>query len=119
MCYAGYGIIEAPGVVLFHSESPAVNLLVWLWWVGDGDVQAQTETVWRQASRYSVPGVAFINKMDRDGADFDKALATIEKRLGALPLFCRARMARREAGRMPRSTWLMGTGHLLTCTLWM
>lgn len=41
--------------------------------------------MWRQASRYSVPGVAFINKMDRDGADFDKALATIEKRLGALP----------------------------------
>ena len=46
-------------------------------------VQPQSETVWRQAERYHVPRVAFINKMDRIGADFDKAFQSMEKRLGA------------------------------------
>jgi elongation factor G len=44
--------------------------------------QAQTETVWRQAQKYRVPAVAFVNKMDREGADFTHALASIGKRLG-------------------------------------
>ena len=48
-----------------------------------GGVQPQSETVWRQANRYKVPRVAFINKMDRVGADFHKVVARIRDRLGA------------------------------------
>jgi elongation factor G len=51
-----------------------------------GGVEPQSETVWRQADRYAVPRIAFINKMDRIGADFYKAVEMIEKRLGANPL---------------------------------
>jgi elongation factor G len=46
-------------------------------------VEPQSETVWRQADRYGVPRVAFINKMDRMGADFYASLASIRNRLGA------------------------------------
>jgi len=49
-------------------------------------VQPQSETVWRQANRYHVPRIAFINKMDRIGADFHRALHTMETRLGANPV---------------------------------
>ncbi|MBU1220597.1 elongation factor G [Myxococcota bacterium] len=49
-------------------------------------VQPQSETVWRQADKYKVPRVAFINKMDRQGADFDRAVATMKSRLGANPV---------------------------------
>ena len=48
-----------------------------------GGVEPQSETVWRQADRYSVPRVAFVNKMDRVGADFDNVVAEIRQRLGA------------------------------------
>ncbi|MBO8087919.1 MAG: GTP-binding protein, partial [Marichromatium sp.] len=41
-------------------------------------VQPQSETVWRQADKYKVPRIAFINKMDRGGADFDRAVATMK-----------------------------------------
>ncbi len=51
-----------------------------------GGVEPQSETVWRQAERYNVPRVAFINKMDRTGADFFRVVEMIEKRLGARPL---------------------------------
>ena len=46
-------------------------------------VQPQSETVWRQMDKYRVPRIAFINKMDRVGADFPQAIESIEKRLGA------------------------------------
>jgi len=49
-------------------------------------VQPQSETVWRQADRYRVPRIAFINKMDRVGADFHKAIGTMKARLGAVPV---------------------------------
>ena len=49
-------------------------------------VQSQSETVWRQADRYHVPRIGFINKMDRVGADFWKAVAMIRERLNARPL---------------------------------
>jgi elongation factor G len=49
-------------------------------------VQPQSETVWRQAQRYHVPRIAFINKMDRVGADFNKAVKSMETRLGAVPV---------------------------------
>src|SRR5512140_1881471 len=48
-----------------------------------GGVEPQSETVWRQADRYGVPRIAFVNKMDRVGADFDNVLAMIRDRLGA------------------------------------
>jgi peptide subunit release factor RF-3 len=46
-------------------------------------VQPQSETVWRQANKYLVPRIAFINKMDRVGADFDAAIDSMHKKLGA------------------------------------
>ena len=49
-------------------------------------VEAQSETVWKQADRYQVPRIAFINKLDRDGADFDRVFAEIKDRLGANPV---------------------------------
>jgi len=48
-----------------------------------GGVQPQSETVWRQATRYKVPRVAFVNKMDRTGANFDRVVRQIKERLGA------------------------------------
>ncbi len=48
-----------------------------------GGVEPQSETVWRQADKYRVPRIAFINKMDRVGADFDRGVAMIRERLGA------------------------------------
>ena len=51
-----------------------------------GGVEPQSETVWRQADRYGVPRIAFVNKMDRMGADFDRCLAMMQSRLGASPV---------------------------------
>ncbi|NOR50741.1 MAG: elongation factor G, partial [Desulfuromonadales bacterium] len=51
-----------------------------------GGVEPQSETVWRQADKYGIPRIAFINKMDRIGADFERCVEMISDRLGALPL---------------------------------
>jgi elongation factor G len=51
-----------------------------------GGVEAQSETVWRQAEKYGVPRVAFVNKMDRSGADFFKVYGEIKEKLGANPV---------------------------------
>ena len=51
-----------------------------------GGVEPQSETVWRQADRYQVPRVAFVNKMDRAGADFDRVVEQIRDRLRAVPV---------------------------------
>lgn len=51
-----------------------------------GGVEPQSETVWRQANKYHVPRMAFVNKMDRSGADFLKVIGQIETRLGAHPV---------------------------------
>ena len=48
--------------------------------------EPQSETVWRQANKYGVPRMCFINKMDRVGADFYRCLGMIEDRLGANPI---------------------------------
>lgn len=48
-----------------------------------GGVQSQSETVWRQANRYEVPRMVFVNKMDRTGADFYRVVDQIKNRLGA------------------------------------
>ncbi|TVL98695.1 MAG: elongation factor G [Candidatus Brocadia sp. WS118] len=55
---------------------------------GVGGVEAQSETVWRQADRYGVPRICFVNKMDRIGADFNKVVGEINERLGmkAIPI---------------------------------
>jgi elongation factor G len=50
---------------------------------GVAGVQPQSETVWRQATKYNVPRLAFINKMDRVGADFKMSVDSIHKKLGA------------------------------------
>jgi elongation factor G len=55
-----------------------------------GGVEPQSETVWRQADKYRVPRIAFINKMDRVGADFDRGVRMIRDRLkaNAIPSSC-------------------------------
>src|SRR6266481_2517141 len=51
-----------------------------------GGVEPQSETVWRQADKYNVPRIAFVNKMDRVGADFDNVIEMMKSRLGAKPV---------------------------------
>ncbi|MGC8658498.1 MAG: elongation factor G [Desulfomonilaceae bacterium] len=51
-----------------------------------GGVEPQTETVWHQADKYGVPRIAFVNKLDRVGADFDRAVSMMRDRLGANPV---------------------------------
>ncbi|MBN2489995.1 MAG: elongation factor G [Planctomycetes bacterium] len=79
-------IIDTPGHVDFTAEvQRSLRVLDGAIAVFDAvsGVEAQSETVWRQADRYGVPRLAFINKMDRVGADFDAAVRSIESRLGA------------------------------------
>ena len=53
---------------------------------GGNGVEPQSETVWRQADKYHVPRIAFINKMDKVGADFEMCVDSIRERLGAVPV---------------------------------
>ena len=82
-------IIDTPGHVDFTAEvERSLRVLDGGVVVLDGvaGVEAQSEVVWRQADRYHVPRICFINKMDRIGADFSRALSMIEQRLKAKPL---------------------------------
>jgi elongation factor G len=64
-----------------------------------GGVEPQSETVWRQADRYGVPRIAFVNKMDRMGADFDRCLEMMRTRLGASPAAVQAPLGREQGFR--------------------
>jgi len=82
-------IIDTPGHVDFTAEvERSLRVLDGGVVVFDGvaGVEAQSETVWRQADKYHVPRICFINKMDRIGANLKRTLAMIEKRLHAIPL---------------------------------
>ncbi|MDE2679086.1 MAG: elongation factor G [Gemmatimonadetes bacterium] len=79
-------IIDTPGHVDFTAEvERSLRVLdgAIAVFCGVGGVEPQSETVWRQADRYSVPRIAFVNKMDRTGANFENVIAMMRERLGA------------------------------------
>lgn len=84
-----FNLIDTPGHVDFTAEvERSLRVLdggVVVFSAREG-VEAQSETVWRQADKYHVPRIAFINKMDREGADFFGTLDQIKRRLGAEPI---------------------------------
>jgi elongation factor G len=82
-------IIDTPGHVDFTAEvERSLRVLDGAVAVFDAvhGVEPQSETVWRQADKYGVPRICFINKMDKMGADFEHAIDTIRKRLNARPV---------------------------------
>ena len=82
-------IIDTPGHVDFTVEvERSLRVLDGAVAVFDGvaGVEPQSETVWRQADKYGVPRMCFVNKLDRTGASFDYCVKTIRERLGATPL---------------------------------
>jgi elongation factor G len=96
-------IIDTPGHVDFTAEvERSLRVLDGGVVVFDAvaGVQPQSETVWRQADRYEVPRICFVNKMDRVGADFYRTVAMIKKRLGATPI----------PVQLPLGTWDSFTG---------
>ncbi|GAA4879681.1 elongation factor G [Kitasatospora terrestris] len=82
-------VVDTPGHVDFTDEvERSLRVLDGAVAVFDAvaGVEPQSETVWRQADRHGVPRIAFVNKLDRAGADLDLAVASIRERLGVVPL---------------------------------
>jgi elongation factor G len=82
-------LIDTPGHVDFTAEvERSLRVLDGMVAVFDAKegVEAQSETVWRQADKYKVPRICFVNKMDRIGADFERCVASIQQRLTIRPL---------------------------------
>ncbi|HEX9416569.1 MAG TPA: elongation factor G [Gaiellaceae bacterium] len=95
-------IIDTPGHVDFTVEvERSLRVLDGAIAVFDAvaGVEPQSETVWRQADRYSVPRIAFINKMDRTGADFFQSVQSMVDRLGARPVPIQLPLGREDAFR--------------------
>jgi elongation factor G len=93
-------LIDTPGHVDFTIEvERSLRVLDGAVAVFDGKngVEPQSETVWRQADKYKVPRICFINKMDSTGADFDMSVASIRERLGATPLVLQLPLGREES----------------------
>src|SRR5450755_1303122 len=82
-------IIDTPGHVDFTMEvERSLRVLdgaIVVFDAGNG-VEPQSETVWRQANKYGVPRIVFVNKMDRMGANFHRVVAQIKQRLGSTPV---------------------------------
>jgi elongation factor G len=92
-------IIDTPGHIDFTAEvQRSMRVLDGGVVVFDAvaGVEPQSETVWRQADRYAVPRICFVNKMDRVGADFDRTVQMIVDRLGANPLPIQLPLGREE-----------------------
>ncbi len=95
-----FNLIDTPGHVDFTAEverslrvlDGAIGVFC-----GVGGVEAQSETVWRQANRYRVPRIAFVNKLDRVGSDFFRVLTSIQKRLNAVPVALQLPIGRERA----------------------
>jgi elongation factor G len=92
-------VIDTPGHIDFTAEvQRSLRVLDGGIVVFDGvaGVEPQSETVWRQADRYSVPRICFVNKMDRVGASFERTIQMIIERLGATPLPVQLPMGRED-----------------------
>jgi elongation factor G len=92
-------IIDTPGHVDFTAEvERSLRVLDGAVAVFDAvaGVEPQSETVWRQADRYKVPRIAFVNKMDRIGADFDRCVSMMVSRLAASPVVIQFPWGREE-----------------------
>ena len=121
--WAGHrlNLIDTPGHVDFSDEvARSLRVLDGAVVVFDGvaGVEPQTESVWRQADRYGVPRIAFVNKLDRAGADLDAAVASIRERLHVTPLVVQVPIGREGAFtgvvdlvRMRALTWADGIPH--------
>ncbi|MFJ3723746.1 elongation factor G [Streptomyces sp. NPDC090045] len=93
-------LIDTPGHVDFSDEvERSLRVLDGAVAVFDAvaGVEPQSESVWRQADRHGVPRIAFVNKLDRAGADLDNAVASIRRRLGAVPLVVQLPIGRENA----------------------
>ncbi|MFG2874689.1 elongation factor G [Streptomyces sp. NPDC048337] len=92
-------LIDTPGHVDFADEvERSLRVLDGAVAVFDAvaGVEPQSESVWRQADRHGVPRIAFVNKLDRAGADLDTAVASIRQRLGAVPLVVQLPIGRED-----------------------